>query len=63
MATPYRSTCTIDGQKFNCLSISVAFSTAKDRSGMPRRHEHSLFHYEQPIQYVERRDDAKGEAN
>jgi hypothetical protein len=36
MATPYRSTCTIDGQKFNCLSISVAFSTAKDRSGMPQ---------------------------
>ncbi len=36
MAAPYRSTCTIDGQKFDCLSISVSFSTDKDRSGMPQ---------------------------
>ena len=36
MAAPYRSSCTIDGQKFDCLSISVAFSTDKDRSGMPQ---------------------------
>ncbi|MBB5062970.1 hypothetical protein [Granulicella mallensis] len=36
MANPSRSTCTIDGQKFDCLSISVAFSTDKDRSGMPQ---------------------------
>ena len=35
-ATPYRSTCTIDGQKFDCLSIQVAFSTDKDRAGMPQ---------------------------
>lgn len=37
MATsPYRSTCTIDGNKFDCLSISVSFATDKDRSGMPQ---------------------------
>ena len=36
MATPSRSTCTIDGNKFDCLSISVAFSTDKDRAGMPQ---------------------------
>ncbi len=36
MATPYRSTCTIDGNKFDCLSISVAFQTDKDRAGMPQ---------------------------
>jgi hypothetical protein len=35
-ATPYRSTCTIDGTKFDCVSISVAFSTEKDRAGMPQ---------------------------
>lgn len=35
-ATPYRSTCTIDGNKFDCASISVAFSTEKDRAGMPQ---------------------------
>ena len=34
--TPYRSTCTIDGTKFDCVSISVAFSTEKDRAGMPQ---------------------------
>lgn len=36
MANPSRSTCTIDGHKFDCLSISVAFSTDKDRAGMPQ---------------------------
>ena len=36
MAAPYRSTCTIDGNKFDCLSISVSFQTDKDRSGMPQ---------------------------
>ena len=36
MAAPYRSTCTIDGQKFDCLSISVSFNTDKDRAGMPQ---------------------------
>lgn len=36
MAAPYRSTCTIDGNKFDCLSIQVAFNTEKDRSGMPQ---------------------------
>lgn len=35
-ATPYRSTCTIDGTKFDCVSISVAFKTDKDRAGMPQ---------------------------
>jgi hypothetical protein len=35
-ATPYRSTCTIDGEKFDCVSISVAFATEKDRAGMPQ---------------------------
>ena len=33
MAAPYRSTCTIDGNKFDCLSIHVAFNTDKDRAG------------------------------
>ena len=37
MATsPYRSTCTIDGNKFDCLSVSVSFATDKDRAGMPQ---------------------------
>ncbi len=36
MANPSRSTCTIDGNKFDCLSISVAFNTDKDRAGMPQ---------------------------
>jgi hypothetical protein len=37
MATsPYRSSCTIDGNKFDCLSISVSFATDKDRAGMPQ---------------------------
>lgn len=35
MATPYRSTVTIDGKKFDAVSSSVAFSTLKDRAGMP----------------------------
>jgi hypothetical protein len=36
MATsPYRSTVTIDGTKFDALSTSVAFSTLKDRAGNP----------------------------
>ena len=35
-AAPYRSTCTIDGTKFDCVSISVAFETDKDRAGMPQ---------------------------
>jgi hypothetical protein len=33
--TPYRGTCTINGDDFDCLSISVVFSTKKDRAGMP----------------------------
>lgn len=37
MATsPYRSSCSIDGKKFDCLSISVSFATDKDRAGMPQ---------------------------
>jgi hypothetical protein len=35
MATPYRSTVTIDGTKFDALSTNVALSTLKDRAGMP----------------------------
>ncbi|HYZ84537.1 MAG TPA: hypothetical protein VE621_09045 [Bryobacteraceae bacterium] len=35
MPTPYRSTVTIDGQKFDAVSTSVAFNTLKDRAGMP----------------------------
>jgi hypothetical protein len=35
-ASPYRSTCTIDGNKFDALEIMVAFETAKDRAGMPQ---------------------------
>lgn len=35
-ATPYRSTCTIDGNKFDAMEIAVAFETAKDRAGMPQ---------------------------
>ena len=37
MATsPYRSTCTIDGNKFDAVEIRVVFETAKDRAGMPQ---------------------------
>jgi len=35
-ASPYRSTVTVDGNKFDCVSVSVAFQTEKDRSGMPQ---------------------------
>src|SRR5262249_24267303 len=30
----YRSTCTIDDEKFDCLSVSMALETEKDRAGM-----------------------------
>jgi hypothetical protein len=36
MASPYRSTITIDGTKFNAVSALVAFQTDKDRAGMPQ---------------------------
>lgn len=35
MASPYRSTVTIDGTKFDAVSVDVIFETLKDRSGMP----------------------------
>ena len=35
-ATPYRSTCTIDGKKFDAAEIYVALSTPADKSGMPQ---------------------------
>lgn len=35
-AQPYRSSCTIDGNKFDALEMTVAFETAKDRAGMPQ---------------------------
>jgi hypothetical protein len=35
MAAPYRSTVTIDGDKFDAVSTSVVFSTLKDKAGMP----------------------------
>jgi len=35
-ATPYRSTCTIDGNTFDAVEILVAFETAKDAAGMPQ---------------------------
>ena len=35
-ASPYRSTCTIDGNKFDAVEMSVVFETAKDRAGMPQ---------------------------
>ena len=34
MATPYRTTVTIDGTKFNAVTTSVKFTTEKDRSGV-----------------------------
>jgi hypothetical protein len=34
-ATPYRSTVTIDGNKFDAVSTTVGFTTLKDRAGMP----------------------------
>ena len=33
--SPFRSTLTIDGKKFDAVSTSVRFSTLKDRSGTP----------------------------
>ena len=35
MAAPYRSTVTIDGNKFDAVSTSVVFNTLKDKAGMP----------------------------
>jgi hypothetical protein len=35
MASPLRSTITINGNKFDALASSVRFSTLKDRAGMP----------------------------
>jgi hypothetical protein len=35
-AAPYRSTVTIDGTKFDAVSVLVAFQTDKDRAGMPQ---------------------------
>lgn len=35
MASPFRSTVTVDGTKFDAVSTSVKFSTLKDRAGMP----------------------------
>ncbi len=34
MANPYRTTVTIDGQKFQAVTTSVKFNTEKDRSGV-----------------------------
>jgi len=36
MPSPYRSTVTVDGTKFNAVSVVVAFQTDKDRAGMPQ---------------------------
>jgi hypothetical protein len=35
-ATPYRSTCTIDGKAFDAVEIYFALSTPADKSGMPQ---------------------------
>jgi len=35
-ASPYRSTVTIDGNKFDAMEVLVVFETAKDRAGMPQ---------------------------
>ena len=35
-ASPYRGTCTIDGNKFDAVEMFVAFETTKDRAGMPQ---------------------------
>jgi hypothetical protein len=35
-ASPYRTTVTIDGTKFDAISTSDRFSTEKDRSGVPQ---------------------------
>ena len=34
MANPYRATVTIDGEKFQAVTTSVKFNTAKDRAGI-----------------------------
>ncbi len=34
MANPYRTTVTIDGTKFQAVTTSVKFNTAKDRAGV-----------------------------
>lgn len=34
MANPYRTTVTIDGNKFQAVTTSVKFNTAKDRAGV-----------------------------
>jgi hypothetical protein len=36
MASPTRSTVTVDGTKFDAVSTQVTFTTAKDRAGMPQ---------------------------
>jgi len=36
MPSPTRSTVTVDGTKFDAVSTQVAFTTAKDRAGMPQ---------------------------
>jgi hypothetical protein len=36
MASPSRTTVTIDGTKFDAVSVLVAFQTEKDRAGMPQ---------------------------
>lgn len=36
MASPTRSTVTVDGTKFDAVSTEVAFKTEKDRAGMPQ---------------------------
>lgn len=35
-ASPYRSTVTIDGTKFDAVSTTVRFHSEKDRAGMPQ---------------------------
>jgi hypothetical protein len=35
-ASPYRSTVTVDGNKFDAVSVAVVFHTDKDRAGMPQ---------------------------
>jgi hypothetical protein len=35
-AAPYRSTVTVDGTKFDAVSVSIVFKTEKDRAGMPQ---------------------------
>jgi hypothetical protein len=35
MANPYRSTCTISGESFDCVSIRTSISTQPDQNSMP----------------------------